>query len=81
MASARAILQQIQGIVEAGKKAGHIDSDTDTELLSIAFFGAVELTLTSLVQGIYRSSKPSTADIKEIRKKLRKIIHGGSFGR
>ncbi len=80
MASAQAILEQIQGIVESGKQAGHIEPDTDAALLSIAFFGAVELTLTALVQGIY-GRQPSSADIKEIRRKLRKIIHGGSFGK
>lgn len=82
MASARAILYQIQEIVESGKRQGDIEADTDAELLSIAFFGAVELTLTALVQGIYKQkSHPSTAEIKEIRRKLRKIVHGGSFGR
>ncbi|MCB1139931.1 MAG: TetR/AcrR family transcriptional regulator [Leptospiraceae bacterium] len=82
MASARAILVQIREIIEQGKKKGDIDSDTDAELLSIAFFGAVELTLTALVQGIYRNrAKLGTADIKDVRRKLRKIINGGSFGR
>ncbi|MCB1164588.1 MAG: TetR/AcrR family transcriptional regulator [Leptospiraceae bacterium] len=82
MASARAILQQIQGIVEAGKKTGDLAADTDAELLSITFFGAIELTLTALVQGLYSGHPGRTsADIKEIRRKLRSIVQGGSFGR
>ncbi len=78
---ARRIIQMIENIFKEGIARGELPADADPRLLSIAFFGSIEMVLTSLSTGIFSPvRKPDSRQIKSIKKKMRVFINGGSFG-
>lgn len=75
------ILVKINEIFQDGVGKGEIQADADTELLSFAFFGSIEMLLTALTGGLYQRGKQlQQKDIKQIKVQMRKFIHSGSFG-
>lgn len=78
---ARRIIQMIENIFKEGIRKGELPADADPRLLSIAFFGSIEMVLTSLSTGIFSPVRePDSRTIKSIKKKMRAFVNGGSFG-
>lgn len=74
------LLGRIEAIMAKAVESGELGPDEDPQLDSIVFFGAVQLVLTGLVQGFYRISKNRVSGIREIKRKMRKVLASGSFG-
>ncbi len=77
----RRIIQMIEGIFKEGIKNGELPADADPRLLSIAFFGSVEMLLTSLSTGVFSPvRRTDSKQIRTLKRKMRAFINGGSFG-
>lgn len=77
----RRIIHMIEGIFKEGIQNGELPPDADPRLLSIAFFGSVEMLLTSLSTGVFSPVKRTDSkQIRTLKRKMRAFINGGSFG-
>ncbi len=74
--------RMIEGIFAESIERGELDAGADPRFLSFAFFGAVEMTLTALAEGVYAPGKPlDLRHIKIVKKRMREFLYAGSFGR
>ena len=78
----RRIMGMIESIVAEGISEGELPPDSDSRLLALTLFGAVEMILSALVNGLYDSSRDmSPQKIRVLKRKMRVFISAGSFGR
>ena len=78
----RRIMGMIESIVAEGVEVGELPPDSDSRLLALTLFGAIEMILSALVNGLYDSSRDlSPQKIRVLKRKMRAFIGGGSFGR
>ncbi len=75
----RRIIGMIETIFLEGMKKKELSADSDARLLSFAFFGAMETVLSAISAGLYGENLNSR-ELKVLKKKMRLIIGGGSFG-
>lgn len=78
----RRIMGMIESIVKDGVELGELPPDTDSRLIALTLFGAVEMILSALVNGLYDSSQDmSPQKIRVLKRKMRAFISAGSFGK
>ncbi len=78
----RRVMSMIESIITSGVDVGELPADTDARLLALAWFGAIEMILSGLVNGLYDSKiDMSPRRIRLLKQKMRAFISGGSFGK
>ncbi len=69
---ANRILNKIADIIEKGKKSKHISPNIESKILTLVFFGSIQMLLTSLVTHYYViPDQNKIAIIKKFKKQIR----------
>ena len=78
----RRILRLIEQIFQDGIQNGELEASADPRLMSMVFFGSLEMVLTAISTTLYDTEPYMTArKIRIMKKKMRHFIRGGSFGK